>query len=56
MPGSTILLEAAEFTESTAVSFKCSLKARSPGAPVYKISQNLGGNLHSLGVPSTYPQ
>ena len=51
MPGSTILLEAVELTESTAVSFKRGLKARSPWAGVYKISQNLRGNLHSLGVP-----
>src|SRR5258708_19636651 len=51
MPGSTILLEAVEFTESTEVIFKCGLKARSPWAGVYKISQNLSGNLHSLGVP-----
>ena len=50
MPGSAILLEATELTESTAVSFKCGLKVRSPWAGVYKISQNLGGILHSLGV------
>ncbi len=50
MPGSTIPLGAAELTESTAVSFKCGLKVRSPWAGVYKISQNPSGILHSLGV------
>src|SRR6266446_3749636 len=50
MPGNTIPLGTAELTESTAVSFKCGLKVRSPWAGVYKISQNLSGNLHSLGV------
>ncbi len=51
MPGSAIPLEAAELTESTAVSLRCSLKTPSQWAGLYKISQNLRGNLHSLGVP-----
>jgi hypothetical protein len=50
MPGSVILLGPTELAESTAVSIKPATKARCSFVQAYKIPQNCGVILHSLGA------
>ena len=50
MPGSRIVLGAAELAESRAVSAKHVAEAAYCATRAYKIPQNRGGSLHSLGV------
>ena len=50
MPGSAIPLGVVELIERTAVSLKFGLRSPSQRLTTYKIPQNLGGILHSLGV------